>query len=142
MWTVINDYIYKIDNKVSDTRAQQITWKPDEGEYRLINIAVRDTILYVEMYDKQKNEIVILSEVDESAKTLQFEYDGEHCSISEEELILIKDIIYNGDLCCSFINDNIWEVISEEVDLYFAGAKSAEETEEIIQSRIQIILNE
>ena len=57
MWTVINDYIYKIDNKVSDTRAQQITWKPDEGEYRLINIAVRDTILYVEMYDKQKNEM-------------------------------------------------------------------------------------
>lgn len=67
---------------------------------------------------------------------------GELLTITESEIFILEDIIYNGSLIRASINPDIWSVIYEETAPYFAGDKSAEEVARIIQSRVQIILQE
>ena len=63
-------------------------------------------------------------------------------TITESEIWILEDIIYNGNLSRVSINPDIWLVIYEETVPYFAGDKSAEEVAHIIQSRVQMILQE
>lgn len=84
----------------------------------------------------------ILKEMEETSKEYNIKVDGEMLKISDSEIGILKDIIYNGNLTANFVNPDIWEVIWEEASAYIAGDKSAEETERIIQSRVGIILTE
>lgn len=67
---------------------------------------------------------------------------GELLTVTESEVEILKDIIYHGNLSRVLIDRDIWLVIYEETAPYFAGDKSAEEVAHIIQSRVQIILQE
>jgi multiple sugar transport system substrate-binding protein len=68
--------------------------------------------------------------------------NGEEIRITEREMSIMKDIIYNGELNSGHINPAILAVIEEETAPYFAGDKSAQEVAHIIQSRVEIILEE
>ena len=60
----------------------------------------------------------------------------------EKEREILEDIIYNEEASRMLIDPKIWNVIREETPYYFEGERSVEETACIIQSRVQIILQE
>ncbi len=62
--------------------------------------------------------------------------------ITDEEIALIKDILEHGEFGKGMLNEEIINVVMEEASFYFAGNKTAEEAAHIIQSRVEIILNE
>lgn len=66
----------------------------------------------------------------------------EYSPITESEVAILDDIIYNGELGNLSIDPDIWTVIREETASYFAGDKSAQEVAHIIQGRVRIILAE
>lgn len=84
----------------------------------------------------------VLEEMAAEAGSEQVGSGGELLTITESEISILEDIIYNGSLIRTSINPDIWSVIYEETAPYFAGDKSAEEAAHIIQSRVQIILQE
>lgn len=63
-------------------------------------------------------------------------------SISDDEIKILKNIIYEENLSHVLIDPSIWNIIYEETQAYFAGEKNAQETANIIQSRISIYLSE
>lgn len=84
----------------------------------------------------------VLEEVAAEAGREQLRSGGEMLTITENEILILEDIIYNGNLSRVSIDRDIWSVIYEETAPYFAGDKSAEEVAHVIQSRVQIILQE
>lgn len=76
------------------------------------------------------------------AESEQLSSGGELLTITESEILILEDIIYNGSLGRVSIDPDIWLVIYEEMAPYFAGDKSAEDAAHVIQSRVQIILQE
>lgn len=76
------------------------------------------------------------------AENRQLRINGEVLTITDNEISILEDIIYKEELRPIMIDSDIWSVILEETTSYFAGDKSAEETAHIIQSRVQIILEE
>lgn len=66
----------------------------------------------------------------------------EYSPITENEVAMIDDIIYNRELSRVSIDPDIWSVVQEETAAYFAGDKTAQEVARIIQGRVQIILQE
>ena len=84
----------------------------------------------------------VLEEMAAEAGSEQLLSGGELLTITESEISILEDIIYNGNLSRTSIDQDIWSVIYEETAPYFAGDKSAEEVAHIIQSRVQMILQE
>lgn len=62
--------------------------------------------------------------------------------ITDEEISLVKDILEHGKFGKGMLNEEILKVVTEESSSYFAGNKTAEEVAHVIQSKINIILNE
>ena len=75
-------------------------------------------------------------------KEITLRADGETVTMSENEKEILEDIIYNEEVSRMLIDPKIWNVIREETPYYFEGERSVEETVCIIQSRVQIILQE
>lgn len=75
-------------------------------------------------------------------KDMTIGFGKEKLTVTENEVSILEDIIYNGELSSTLLEPNIWSVIWEETTPYFAGDKSVEETVHIIQSRVQLILGE
>ena len=88
--------------------------------------------------------ISLLKELAAEAKThtVRTGFTRETLTITDSEIAILEDIIYNGNLSNTLLDYSIWDVIREETDAYFAGDKSAEETAHVIQSRVQLILDE
>lgn len=88
--------------------------------------------------------ISLLKELAAEAKshTVRTSFTRETLTITDSEIVILEDIIYNGNLSNTLLDYSIWDVIREETDAYFAGDKSAEETAHVIQSRVQLILDE
>lgn len=84
----------------------------------------------------------VLEEMAAEAGSEQLRSGRELLTITESEILILEDIIYNGNLSRVSIDRDIWSVIYEETAPYFAGDKSAEDVAHIIQSRVQIILQE
>ena len=84
----------------------------------------------------------MLKEVAEESKEMSVRSDGEMLTITDDEIYIVEEILYHGKLCNGVMDYNIWTVIREETDPYFAGDKSAEDVAHIIQSRVGIILQE
>lgn len=84
----------------------------------------------------------VLEELAEEAKDITYGPSGNTIKFTDKELSILEDIIYNGSFVRGRLNENILEIIQEEAASYFAGDKSAEETAHIIQSRVELILNE
>ncbi len=47
-----------------------------------------------------------------------------------------------GITVCDYYNEEIWQIVSEEADMYFAGDQTAEQAAEKIQGRVSIYLSE
>lgn len=60
---------------------------------------------------------------------------------TEEEAELLREMIENAQPANS-MDDEILSIITEEADSYFSGDKSAADTAAVIQSRVQIYVNE
>lgn len=60
----------------------------------------------------------------------------------DSEIAIFENIVYHGNLRRVSIDPDIWSVIYEETAPYFDGDKSAEDMAQIIQSRVEIILQE
>ena len=84
----------------------------------------------------------VLRELAEESKSITVQSGGEMLKITDAEIRIMEDILYNGKLCNGMLNRNIWSVILEETAPYFAGDKNAEDVAHIIQSRVEIILQE
>ena len=68
--------------------------------------------------------------------------DREVVTMTENEFQIVDNVLQRGEFTRTLLNYNIWAVIEEEANAYFAGDKSVEEAAHIIQSRVGIILNE
>lgn len=87
----------------------------------------------------------MLEELEEGAAETEIKVNGgELTKVTDVEIEIQKDVIYNGKFVnySVMIDSDIWSVIQEETASYFAGDKSAEEVAHIIQSRVGIILGE
>lgn len=85
----------------------------------------------------------ILKEMAAEAESETIKINNKQYSpVTESEVAIVDDIIYNGELSNHSIDPDIWTVIWEETAPYFAGDKSAQEVAHIIQGRVQIILAE
>ena len=82
----------------------------------------------------------VLKELAEESKSIQVKSGGEMLKITDAEIRIVEDILYNGKMFNGVLNDNIRAVILEETAPYFAGDKSAEDVAHIIQSRVEIIV--
>ncbi len=89
------------------------------------------------------------SYVDENGKTVEYDetyYVNEGMEIvidplTEEELTRIRALVESLDHC-SYRDTSVSAIIEEETAAYYAGEKTAEEAADIIQSRVQIYINE
>lgn len=84
----------------------------------------------------------VLEEMAEEQKEIEFRSGNEWVTLTENEISILKEIIYEGNLREISIDRDIWDVIYEETAAYFAGDKSAEETARVIQSRVRLVLEE
>ena len=62
--------------------------------------------------------------------------------VDEKDKEVFDHILENGSFQSGAIDENIMNIIQEETASYFAGDKSAQEVARIIQSRVQLVLNE
>lgn len=62
--------------------------------------------------------------------------------ITKEERDYLKDYVLNAKSSGFIYDEKIYEIINEEVESYFAGEKSADETAKIIQNRVSILVSE
>lgn len=60
---------------------------------------------------------------------------------SQKEIDEIRDFIYSIEKR-TYNDGNVLQIVTEEANSFFAGAKSAKETAEIIQNRVQLYLDE
>ena len=60
---------------------------------------------------------------------------------TQEDVDMIMELINNMDTAVSFDQD-IFDIISEEVQAFFEGQKTAQDVAGIIQSRVTIYVNE
>jgi len=84
----------------------------------------------------------VLKDMAKEAKGEALKVDGEMLTITDAEIRILEDIIYNGELCNSILDPDIRLVLSEETAPYFSGDKSAWDVAHIIQSRVELILQE
>lgn len=61
---------------------------------------------------------------------------------TEEEVAEVKAIIASAERTAGSINEELNNIITEETEAFFKGQKTAKETADIIQNRIQIYVNE
>lgn len=60
---------------------------------------------------------------------------------TQEQVDKVKNLIANADSVYEY-NDEMYKIISEEAAAFFAGQKSAQDVASVIQSRVQIYVNE
>ncbi|MDR0446407.1 MAG: extracellular solute-binding protein [Oscillospiraceae bacterium] len=70
----------------------------------------------------------------------QEQIDNYHLTQAEVDAVLA--VISGAERASSFNTQKISEIISEEIGVFAAGSKSAEETAAVIQSRVQILVSE
>lgn len=61
---------------------------------------------------------------------------------TQEEIDAVKEIIASAQRSTNSINEELSNIITEETEAFFKGQKSAGDTAEVIQNRIQIYVNE
>lgn len=61
---------------------------------------------------------------------------------TKEEIEAVRKVLTSAEKTVTSINEELTNIISEETQSYFNGQKSAKDTADIIQNRIQIYVNE
>ena len=87
--------------------------------------------------------------LDENGKKVKYEdtyyIGGEEIKINpltQKERDLLEDYITNAKPAVFYYNEEVTNIITEETEAYFAGDKTAEQTAEIIQNRVSILISE
>lgn len=87
--------------------------------------------------------------LDENGKKVEYEdthyIGGKEIKINpltQEERDLLEAYIINAKPAVFYYNDEVTNIITEETEAYFAGDKTAEQTAEIIQNRVSILISE
>ena len=62
-------------------------------------------------------------------------------AMTEEEADEFRDLVDNAELFYRY-NDTVKDIVTEEAQYYFSGARSAEETAAVIQNRVKLYLEE
>lgn len=62
-------------------------------------------------------------------------------AMTEEEADEFRDLVDNAELFYRY-NDTVKDIVTEEAQYYFSGARSAEETVAVIQNRVKLYLEE
>ena len=91
-----------------------------------------------EYYENENGEKV------EQTKT-SWGYDDFNIDIyaaKQEEVDAVKEIISSAEKTYSMTNEELTKIVNEETAAFFKGQKSAKETADIIQNRVQIYVNE
>ena len=91
-----------------------------------------------EFYEDENGEKV------EQPKT-SWGYDDFNIDIyaaTQEEIDAVKAIIASAEKLSGSVNEDLSNIITEETEPFFKGQKSAKETADIIQNRVQIYVNE
>jgi len=98
--------------------------------------------LRIDMFEEQIIELMTPIIVDgvEQPRLSGYSSHGFYV-MTEEEASEIREIITSASIRRQF-NDTIWTIIQEDVQPFFAGARSAEETARVIQNRVQRYLDE
>lgn len=86
--------------------------------------------------------ISVLRALAEEARGTEVRVGGEMLKLTDVEIRILENILYDGDLCNGMLNPDIWSVIQEEAAFYFNGDKSSDAVAHIIQSRVELILQE
>ena len=80
--------------------------------------------------------------------SFNYNYGGYHVTfgpVSHEEAEVLRSAIQRVGICVSYgdkVTKDIIKIINEEVEVFFAGDKSAEEAADIIQNRVKIYVSE
>ena len=87
--------------------------------------------------------------LDENGKKVEYEdthyIGGKEIKINpltQEERDFLVEYISNAKPTTFYYNNEVTNIITEEVEAYFAGDKTAEQTAEIIQNRVSILISE
>lgn len=91
---------------------------------------------YEVLSEKFKNEIYGEVGVQHSASGNEFP------TLTKDEADMIYDYILSCDSVSNSFDYDLWNIITEESNGYFAGELTAEQTAERIQSRAEILLSE
>lgn len=70
------------------------------------------------------------------------DFEMEIYAATQEEVDAVKAIIASAERTAGSVNEELTNIITEETAPYFKGQKNAQETADIIQSRIQIYVKE
>ncbi len=84
----------------------------------------------------------VLDELAEESKRMEIKVGGEMQTVTDSEIQILKDILYTGKICNGMMDPSIRSVIQEETEAYFSGDKNAWDVAHIIQSRVDIIIQE
>ncbi len=87
--------------------------------------------------------------LDENGKKVEYDdmyYDGVNeiklDPLTQEECDLIRNYVGNIKASKFYYNEDVFNIILDECNSYFAGDKTAEQTAEIIQNRVSILISE
>lgn len=78
----------------------------------------------------------------EKAGEETFRIQGDEYHVETEDKELFDRILENGVFQSGALDEKIINIIQEETAAFFAGDKGAQETAHIIQSRVQLVLDE
>ena len=70
------------------------------------------------------------------------DFDMDIYAATQEEVDAVKKIIDSAEICAGLVNEELTNIITEETAPFFKGQKTAKETADIIQNRIQIYVKE
>lgn len=62
--------------------------------------------------------------------------------LTQEQRDIVENYILSGKVNSYFYNDEINSIIEEQINAFFAGEKTAQETAELIQNRVSILVSE
>ncbi|MBP3243262.1 MAG: extracellular solute-binding protein [Ruminococcus sp.] len=62
--------------------------------------------------------------------------------LTKEERDFIADYIKNTSSRSAYYNEDVYEIVNEEIEAFFNGERSAQETADLIQNRASIVLSE
>ena len=70
------------------------------------------------------------------------DFDMDIYAATQEDVDAVKKIIDSAEICAGSVNEELTNIITEETAPFFKGQKTAKETADIIQNRIQIYVKE
>jgi hypothetical protein len=115
----------------------------------LLPTAIREPWLFpfplrIDLYDELVAELMDLDmwEADLIDEDGNFHHFDIH-AVTEESAKKMRDIVESASVIVRRVHRlGLWEIIERDLDSFFAGNSSAEDTARIIQSRVQIFLSE